>query len=63
MTLGPLRSGGDDLAGRRNPVEDRHPDVHEDHVDVAAQGQLDAGPPVGRLPDQPHVGLGVEDEL
>ena len=57
-----LSVGGHDLLGGAQAVEDGHSDVHEDDVG----GQLiDEGDGFGAgvgLPDDGHVGLGVEDQ-
>ncbi len=51
---------GDDGAGRRQPVDVRHPDVHHDHVGQQLPGELDRRRAVVGLTDDLDVVLGVE---
>ena len=52
---------GGDLAGRAQPVDAGHPDVHQHHVGVGLAGQVDRGGSVGGLTDHDHAGLGVDE--
>jgi hypothetical protein len=47
---------GEDPAGGFDPVEVRHPDVHDDHLRTQGSGQRDHLGSVGRLTDEPGVG-------
>jgi hypothetical protein len=47
---------------RLDPVEHRHPDVHQDQVGPGLQRTRHGLVPVRRLGDDFDVGLGVEDE-
>ena len=49
-------------AGRPDPVEPRHPDVHEDHVRVRLQAGRDRLVPIFGLTDDGYSGLALEDE-
>ena len=45
-----------------HPVQPGHPDVHEHHVGPEPAGLLDGLEPVGGLPDDLEVVLGLEDQ-
>jgi hypothetical protein len=47
--------------GRRDPVEDRHADVHHDHVGLEPLGDIDPILAVGGLADHLDVRLVLED--
>src|SRR5207302_4280502 len=49
-----------DLAGRLESVEDRHPDVHQDHIGIRLARKLDGVAAVFRLADDLDAVLGVE---
>ena len=49
----------EDQAGGLQPVEHRHPDVHQDHVGPERGGLVDRVPAVDRLADDLDVGLGA----
>ena len=55
-------SRGGDPSCRLDPVEVRHPDVHEDDVGAQCLGGVDRGEAVGGFADDLEVGLGVEDD-
>ena len=46
-----VRKGGSDPSGRLDAVENRHADIHEDHVRRKCQGEVDGLPSVARLAD------------
>ena len=52
---------GDELAGRLDPVEHRHADVHEDHVGSCRRGGADGLARRRRLANDLDLRLGVED--
>jgi hypothetical protein len=52
---------GEDPAGRLQPVEPRHLDVHEHDVGTPTERQVDGVEPVGRLAHDRDAGLGLED--
>jgi hypothetical protein len=51
---------GEDLPGRRQPVLDRHPDVHEDDVGPQLVRGRDRRGTVARLPDDLEVAGGLQ---
>src|SRR5262245_17558922 len=51
---------GDDLPGGGQPVQHRHPDVHQHHVGSELAGEPGRLPPVARLPDHLQVRLAVQ---
>src|SRR5215470_20320468 len=54
-------AGGHDLAGGLDPVQVRHPDVHQDHVRLGLPGQADRLPAVLGLADDLQVRPGFQD--
>ena len=50
-----------DAAGRLDPVEHRHPDVHQNEVGTQAARLGDSFRTVARLADDLRLRLGVED--
>lgn len=52
-----------DHAGGGEPVGAGHPDVHQHDVGARPPGELVGLRPVGGLPDDLHVGLGVHEHL
>ena len=51
----------DEPARRLEPVEVRHPDVHQDHVRRMLARRIERLQPVARLPDDLDPRLGLED--
>ena len=58
-----VRRDRDDLSGRGDPVDLRHPDVHQDHVRLQPPDLLDGDPPVGGFADDVHSRVAGEDRF